>query len=60
MLKVINNLVLKENTQKFSEDNSRSQRVGKYDPPKKTRDIIGKFTTIRIGPECMAIKKILK
>lgn len=48
VLNVINNLVLKENTEKISvKDISRSHRVGKYDPRRRTRDILVKFISYR-------------
>lgn len=60
-LNVFNNLVLKENTKKISvKDISRSHRVGKYDPRRKTRDIIVKFTSYRDRAKVYGNKKNLK
>lgn len=55
---VFNNLVLKENTEKISvKDISRSHRVGKYDPRRKPRDIIVKFTSYRDRAKVYGNKK---
>ena len=61
VLNVINNLILKENTEKMSiNEISRSHRVGKYNPKRKARYIIIKLTTYRWRARVYGNKSNLK